>query len=183
MAKTDYSWWKSRLVCASRFYQAYRIDHVLGFFRIWETSSRETTAMMRQGAGYNLRERFAVTGVWHNGGITTVHRLGFVGLGLVTLVFVMSAWVILSVCHALRGTPMYLPSLFLILPYVAQLGLFYISAGTIIKFFNQFVYIAMAKFFYCEAREQGLLMPLFSRQHYIPLAIQAYEERIRPAEP
>ena len=46
LAKTDYSWWKSRLVCASRFYQAYRIDHVLGFFRIWETSSRETTAMM-----------------------------------------------------------------------------------------------------------------------------------------
>ena len=78
---------------------------------------------------------------------------------------------------------MYLPSLFLILPYVAQLGLFYISAGTLIKFFNQFVYVAMSKFFYCEAREQGLLMPLFSRQHYIPLAIQAHEERIRPAEP
>ncbi len=46
LAKTDYSWWKDRLVCASRFYQAYRIDHVLGFFRIWETSSHETTAMM-----------------------------------------------------------------------------------------------------------------------------------------
>lgn len=46
LAKTDYSWWKARLKCASNFYQAYRIDHVLGFFRIWETSSRETTAMM-----------------------------------------------------------------------------------------------------------------------------------------
>ena len=46
LAKTGYSWWKERLVCASRFYQAYRIDHVLGFFRIWETSSRETTAAM-----------------------------------------------------------------------------------------------------------------------------------------
>ncbi len=46
LAKTGYSWWKERLVCASRFYRAYRIDHVLGFFRIWETSSRESTAMM-----------------------------------------------------------------------------------------------------------------------------------------
>lgn len=46
LAKTDYSWWKNRLVCASRFYQAYRIDHVLGFFRIWETSNRETTAIL-----------------------------------------------------------------------------------------------------------------------------------------
>ena len=46
LAKSDYSWWKARLACASNFYQAYRIDHVLGFFRIWETSSHETTAMM-----------------------------------------------------------------------------------------------------------------------------------------
>ncbi len=46
LAKSDYSWWKNRLACASNFYQAYRIDHVLGFFRIWETSSRETTAIL-----------------------------------------------------------------------------------------------------------------------------------------
>ncbi len=46
LAKTGYSWWKERLECAGRFYRAYRIDHVLGFFRIWETSSHETTAMM-----------------------------------------------------------------------------------------------------------------------------------------
>lgn len=137
---------------------------------------RETIAMMRQGAGYNLREQFAVTGVWHNGAITTVHRLGFVGLGLVTLLIGTTVLLILRVCHALRGTPYYLPSLFLILPYVAQLGLFYISAGTIVKFFNEFVYVAMTKFFYCEARELGLLTPLFSQQRYIPLAIQEHEE-------
>lgn len=46
LADTDYSWWKNRLKTASAFYQAYRIDHVLGFFRIWETSQRETTAIM-----------------------------------------------------------------------------------------------------------------------------------------
>lgn len=137
---------------------------------------RETIAMMRQGMGYNLREQFAVTGMWHNGAITTVHRLGLVGLGLVTLLTGTTVLLILRVCHALRGTPYYLPSLFLILPYVAQLGLFYISAGTLVKFFNEFVYVAMTKFFYCEARELGLLTPLFSPQRYIPLAIQEHEE-------
>jgi len=33
--RTQYSWWKQRLYYASHFYNLYRIDHVVGFFRIW----------------------------------------------------------------------------------------------------------------------------------------------------
>lgn len=33
--KDDFSWWKNRLHYMSHFFQAYRIDHILGFFRIW----------------------------------------------------------------------------------------------------------------------------------------------------
>lgn len=33
--KTGYSWWKRRLAYASRFFHMYRIDHLVGFFRIW----------------------------------------------------------------------------------------------------------------------------------------------------
>ena len=36
MAKDDYAWWKARLRKMSRYYDAFRIDHILGFFRIWE---------------------------------------------------------------------------------------------------------------------------------------------------
>ena len=36
MAADGYSWWRRRLRYMSRFFDAYRIDHVLGFFRIWE---------------------------------------------------------------------------------------------------------------------------------------------------
>ena len=36
MAKDDYAWWKSRLRHMSRYFDAFRIDHILGFFRIWE---------------------------------------------------------------------------------------------------------------------------------------------------
>lgn len=35
MKKHNYDWWKNRLSYASHFYDLYRIDHVLGFFRIW----------------------------------------------------------------------------------------------------------------------------------------------------
>ncbi|THB62531.1 MAG: 4-alpha-glucanotransferase, partial [Spirochaetaceae bacterium] len=38
MANADFSWWKARLQQADKFYHAYRIDHVLGFFRIWSIS-------------------------------------------------------------------------------------------------------------------------------------------------
>jgi len=39
-ARDGFSWWKERLKAAEKYYDAYRIDHVLGFFRIW-ASSRE----------------------------------------------------------------------------------------------------------------------------------------------
>lgn len=46
LRRCDYSWWKQRLIQASKYYQIYRIDHVLGFFRIWATPQNETTAML-----------------------------------------------------------------------------------------------------------------------------------------
>lgn len=35
MARTGFAWWKSRLRQMSNYFDAFRIDHVLGFFRIW----------------------------------------------------------------------------------------------------------------------------------------------------
>lgn len=36
MAKDGYEWWKKRFRKMSDYFDAYRIDHILGFFRIWE---------------------------------------------------------------------------------------------------------------------------------------------------
>jgi len=36
MAEDGYAWWKQRLGHLSRYFDALRIDHILGFFRIWE---------------------------------------------------------------------------------------------------------------------------------------------------
>ena len=38
--------WKERLAEADKYYSAYRIDHVLGFFRIWSLSERESTGYL-----------------------------------------------------------------------------------------------------------------------------------------
>jgi 4-alpha-glucanotransferase len=44
-AKDDYAWWRNRLKTAGKYYQAYRIDHVLGFFRIWASSRRDNSSI------------------------------------------------------------------------------------------------------------------------------------------
>jgi 4-alpha-glucanotransferase len=41
LAKDKYTWWKRRLAAAEKYYQTYRIDHVLGFFRIWAASKHD----------------------------------------------------------------------------------------------------------------------------------------------
>ena len=36
MRKTNYTWWSQRFQKIAEYFDAYRIDHVLGFFRMWE---------------------------------------------------------------------------------------------------------------------------------------------------
>ena len=42
--KDNFSWWKARLKTAEKYYSAYRIDHVLGFFRIWSSSRNDVSS-------------------------------------------------------------------------------------------------------------------------------------------
>lgn len=35
MAENNYEWWIKRLSVAGKFYNIYRLDHIVGFFRIW----------------------------------------------------------------------------------------------------------------------------------------------------
>lgn len=46
LKEKDYSWWKDRLLEAAKYYHMYRIDHVLGFFRIWAVPEGETKAVL-----------------------------------------------------------------------------------------------------------------------------------------
>lgn len=41
----NYTWWKNRLINASKFYDAYRLDHILGFFRIWAIPENDCNAL------------------------------------------------------------------------------------------------------------------------------------------
>ena len=46
MAKDDYSWWRERMVKMSDYFDVFRIDHILGFFRIWEIPWEQVEGLM-----------------------------------------------------------------------------------------------------------------------------------------
>ncbi|HKK09207.1 MAG TPA: 4-alpha-glucanotransferase, partial [Bacteroidales bacterium] len=46
MAKDGFRWWKNRLHKLSEYFDAFRIDHILGFFRIWEIPFESVDGIM-----------------------------------------------------------------------------------------------------------------------------------------
>ena len=46
MAKDGYAWWQRRLQVMARYFDAYRIDHILGFFRIWEIPKKAKSGLL-----------------------------------------------------------------------------------------------------------------------------------------
>lgn len=46
MELDNYSWWKKRLWKMAEYFDAYRIDHILGFFRIWEIPDDSIEGLM-----------------------------------------------------------------------------------------------------------------------------------------
>jgi 4-alpha-glucanotransferase len=50
MLKDDCSWWVRRFRKMAEYFDAYRIDHVLGFFRIWEIPMPEKSGLLGQFA-------------------------------------------------------------------------------------------------------------------------------------
>ena len=48
MEKDDYQWWQKRFRKMAEYFTAYRIDHILGFFRIWEISSHSVHGLLGQ---------------------------------------------------------------------------------------------------------------------------------------
>lgn len=46
MRGDGYAWWRSRFARLSRYFDAYRIDHILGFFRIWQIPADQVEGIM-----------------------------------------------------------------------------------------------------------------------------------------
>ncbi|MCL2114419.1 MAG: 4-alpha-glucanotransferase [Streptococcaceae bacterium] len=48
MAQDEYAWWKERMIAMAEYFDAYRLDHILGFFRIWEMPKGSVRGLLGQ---------------------------------------------------------------------------------------------------------------------------------------
>ncbi len=46
MGKNDYAWWRQRMEHMSNYFDAIRIDHILGFFRIWSIPQQDIEGIL-----------------------------------------------------------------------------------------------------------------------------------------
>ena len=46
MKRTDFDWWKKRFAQMSSYFDTFRIDHILGFFRIWQIPEDQEEGIM-----------------------------------------------------------------------------------------------------------------------------------------
>ncbi len=66
MRQDSFAWWKQRFSQLSCYFDAFRIDHILGFFRIWSVPSHAVEGIL----GYFVRalpiqvSEFAARGIW-----------------------------------------------------------------------------------------------------------------------
>ena len=66
MEKDGFQWWRRRMRRLAEYFHAYRIDHVLGFFRIWELpywASSGKSGQLRPSLPYT-RQELESAGLW-----------------------------------------------------------------------------------------------------------------------
>lgn len=142
-----------------------------GFGQAVSELNRYCVSLMRGSAAVGDQDYFASRGTWHNGPILAVHRTGIVGLALITITFLYGSFLIVRVCRAYRGSPMFTLAVLFLCYFYGDIAHFYVSAGQIHKFFDDFVYLALAKVLYCIGREEGIIVPVFSKNRYNPMLI------------
>ena len=120
---------------------------------------------------------FARDGTWHHGVITAIHRIGYVGLSVLVLLMAVGVFYQLRICSAWRGSPLFKPLLFYTVAVVVLPPNFVWGGASVTFYFVQF---AIIKMFYCMAREEGRMKPLFQRHRYQPMMIEEHADRIQP---
>lgn len=73
MEEDGYAWWKARLKNMEQYFDAFRIDHILGFFRIWEIPAGAKSGLMGHFnpalpfSGEELKQRgFDISTGWYS---------------------------------------------------------------------------------------------------------------------
>lgn len=142
------------------------------------THGRLLRGAMRGQHEHTDIESFAIQGIWHNGVITIIHRLGYVGLLLVSLILIVGSVYMFRGCFALRGSPLFFPIVFYVAGYAALIPELCLGAHGDKQFIFQFSSLALIKWVYCMLREEGKLIPIWQRKRYVPQMIREHGDAL-----
>lgn len=151
-------------------------------FRLKVSDVKNESEMIYRGKiAFGDLELFARAGQWHSGPIECINRIGYVGLVLCSLLMLAMLIVIFRACRALLGLKEDYIVMFILVPLVSQIALWYMSAGTLQKFSTFIPTVAFAKLLYCTALKEGYLTPMWRRERYVPLMIRQEAASSLPA--
>lgn len=133
-------------------------------------SMRGTAATIGLGPGNDTLARL---GQWHNGFITTMHRLGLVGCALLYTMMFIGVGLYMRLGFYYRGTP-FLPYFCASYAYAFTYPFAYsYNAGVVLFVFDHLKVIFVMKLLYTLLREEGKLKPMAFRQRaYVPMLIR-----------
>ncbi len=142
-------------------------------FRLKVSDVKNESEMIFRGKiAYGDLELFARAGQWHSGPIECINRIGYVGLVVCSLLMIAMVVVIFRACRAMLGLKEDYIAMYMLVPSVSYIALWYLSAGTLQKFSAFIPTVAFAKLLYCTALKEGYLTPLWRRERYVPLMIR-----------
>lgn len=129
----------------------------------------KSTARKEEGGG---QEGYMFLDGWHNGPISTINSLGYIGLTLyviITIIGFIYAWLVCRIYafHKYRTGILYLS-----ISYIYAAVFFLGIAGTPATIPFQIISLGIIKVLFCCAKREGLYVSLHVRKEYVPLMIR-----------
>lgn len=135
---------------------------------------RQQNTILQRGGIYGTTdmEFFALEGVWHNGAITTIHRLGYVGLCVTVWLMISMFYVFYRATRSMinRKNGYMVPYMFI--PHCAIFIVWGISHYSQVQICSAVAYAGLAKLIYTTALREKTIEPLWTRHRYVPLMLR-----------
>ncbi len=133
-------------------------------------------ATMRKYQDYLV---YAERGVWHNGAISCIHRLGIVGLVLLSLCLWSGCLLLPRIYLALREQKEGFYFMIATVSFLPDVVLSYVMPVSNALLFPSFASLALIKVMYSLLLKEGKMPPMFTRQVYVPMAVREHEIEIQ----
>lgn len=135
---------------------------------------RDLTASRRGQIHEGDQKDFARRGLWHSGWISTMHRLGIVGLVILVMVQLVGAFYFYRFAFFLwkadRKTAVFYAVLSI--NFISNIVVFHLSAGDPGTLYLNLISYATLKIYYCSARKQFPRLAKTASGPYVPMLIQ-----------